>query len=365
MAEFNESDTQATTYDPGTGNVLSTANCTLDVGGYSQYLTTVKHELRDIEAVLKIPSDLRTLTTEFDPGNTKTYYKFTGTNDDDEAVRYHDEAENGVTGFLSKFGIYFISGTDTTALTAASPLYSKQIIDKIMHRMFHKQGEPDQFLRTQLFSEDAVTANLLTAANFAMLKKCALKGWLEPSTVGADRDFITAHIGADSSTFGYSVDEDNIVEGDMLVLNIRFQPNLDQTDGFVGIDRILRVEFIHTTNLGGTTNGGDWSKLNQFVSSVVAGEDVIADAVAKGFVANGLTTVVTLTNLFTDLDVQFVAGDYVSFRGEPDVKYEVLSYEDSDSAGLGKLTLNHSDVHLEKTFLDIVKPIDSAAVRAI
>ena len=59
-----------------TGNTLATASCQVDFGVYTELLNSVVLDSVDVEAVLRIRTDLKTMGTVFDHSDASTYYQF-------------------------------------------------------------------------------------------------------------------------------------------------------------------------------------------------------------------------------------------------------------------------------------------------
>ena len=288
-----------------TGHTLATASCQVDFGEYTSLLNVAMHDSVEVEAVLKIETDLKSLATVFAQADESTYYKFvhrdeafgTDFGDDAEGLKTHNEelsvAYAGGLGtaaesdYQTKFFSMFrrrMMGLNVGELSIGKESYASKIIEYIMARMFSPDvgdtGLPKAFLRTDIFSVDRVQETVLSQGKIDMLTGCAFRNWLDPSKINEDSEFITTHRSSqDNSVLGYSVNADGIQDLDVLVLNIKFQP--DQIAGFESVDRTLRVEFIHRTIQEGlpTVQDGQWLFANQsvFTASGGASDEAVWD----------------------------------------------------------------------------------------
>ena len=280
-----------------TGHTLATASCQVDFGVYTSLLNVAMHDSVEVEAVLRMRTDLKTLATVFDHADPSTYYQYVHR---DERFGYVGDDENGHNevlsatygrGLVDDTATFFsrfrrrLSGMSGIPGAGPNPWYASQIIEYIMARMFSpvQTGTdvdlPKAYLRTDIFSVDKVQEEVLSVGNINMLSKCAFRNWLDPSKINEDNDFIATHRSSqDNSILGYSVNTDGIKDEDMLVLNITFKPT--QIAGFDSADRTLRVEFIHDKDKVGITDGSDaqtWLFANQsvFTATGVASDEVV------------------------------------------------------------------------------------------
>ena len=279
-----------------TGNTLATASCQVDFGMYTSLLNVAMHDSVEVEAVLNIRTNLKTLGTVFDHADPTSYYQYVHR---DERFGYVGDDEDEHNALLSVaysktmdyptsqarfFQVFRRSlGGPQFMPPGSNPdmRYSSKIVEYIMPRMFSPVqtgtaiGLPKAFLRTDIFSVDKVQSQILSDVKMDMLTKCAFRNWLDPSKINEDNAFISTHRSSqDNSVLGYSVNADKIEDNDMLVLNIKFQP--DPIAGFESVGRTLRVEFVHDetqSDFGQQT----WSFANQsvFTATGVASDEVV------------------------------------------------------------------------------------------
>ena len=279
-----------------TGNTLATASCQVDFGMYTSLLNVAMHDSVEVEAVLKITTDLKTLATVFDHNDASTYYKFvhrdetfgTDFGDDAEALKTHNETLSLAYTKLDLWATHTYTGllrfSRRIRGVEAPYTFPNRIIHYIMARMFSPAlpagsdlDLPKAYLRTDIFSTDKVQSEILNEANMDMLMGCAVRNWLDPSKINEDNAFITTHRSSqDNDILGYSVNVDGIEENDVLVLNITFKPT--PIGGFDSVDRTLRVEFTHSDDqIGVYDDVYEWKFANQevFTATGVASDEVV------------------------------------------------------------------------------------------
>jgi len=235
------------------GNTLATASCQVDFGAYTSLLNVAMHDSVDVEAVVRIYGDLKSMSTVFAHDDPKTYYqyvhrdeKFGQTFADDAAQKAYNETTS--VDYLDFSNDYSVL---SKLLQGFTGFYAPKIVEYIMPRMFSPKQPvgaptdlPKAYLRTDIFSVDRVKSELLSFEKARMLIGCAALNWLDPSKINEDSDFLATHRSSqDNSVLGYSINADGISAGDMLVLNVKFQPQ--QLEGFDSVGRTLRVEIIH------------------------------------------------------------------------------------------------------------------------
>jgi len=276
-----------------TGNTLATASFQVDFGKYTELVNVTMYDSVEVEAVLRIKTDLKTLATVFDPADDDTYYQFVHRDETfgktfgtDAALKKHNEelsvAYSETMNYPSSTAKFFqvfrrsLSDRYYGAAMADNDRYSSKIIEHIMPRMFSTVqtgtdvGLPKAYLRTDIFSVDKVQSEILSDEKMDILTGCVFRNWLDPSKINEDSDFISTHRSSqDNSVLGYSVNADGIQPDDVLVLNIKFQP--EQITGFDSVGRILRVEFIHDDTVTSQT----WHFTNQevYTASGVASDE--------------------------------------------------------------------------------------------
>ena len=284
-----------------TGHTLATASCQVDFGMYTSLLNVAMHDSVEVEAVLKITTDLKSLATVFAHGDASTYYKFvhrdekfdTDFGDDVEALKTHNETLSLAYTKLDLWGTHMVTGLQRFSRRIrghegdlqASDRFPNRIIHYIMARMFSPDQPPGSqsdlpkaYLRTDIFSTDKVQSEILNEAKMDMLMGCAVRNWLDPSKIDEDSDFIATHRSSqDNAILGYSVNVDGIKDADILVLNITFKP--DQIVGFESVPRTLRVEFTHSNGHIDNQLGDvhEWKFANQevFTATGVASDEVV------------------------------------------------------------------------------------------
>ena len=190
---YNEGDTVASS-----NKTLATATCHVKIGEYTDLLNPMDAAMQnqmDVESILTITTDLRTMTTGFSHIDEKTYYQFVHGGQSALAAyaKVNGDINDSMPGdtFFQRFRRR-LAGCDI-ALTHKDAFPNK-LIHHIMQRMFSQTAEDKTraYLSTVIFSVEKVQTHILTP-NADKITECALRNWIDPSKIVADSDFIVTH----------------------------------------------------------------------------------------------------------------------------------------------------------------------------